>query len=381
MFHSSNSALDIGLGNVPLNNDDYLKKYNKNTPLIAPKVSPFDNFTTSFQDSFILTNEDFFQSTNEHHIYLHSRNANWLAREIDSVVNNNETFDCSFMCSDNQITGNSSICIAETYSISGTTPVTWSISPSNFATLSTSGNQVTVTPSLGAGQTTLTATISTGCGTKQIQKQITVGIPDHSISVLEYQGILPVSVCYAYTNYSFEAKAIDPNGVYPYYPYEFASTASNIWRLIYNGPYGSNTLYEPVTVGYQDSPSFAFEQAGEYTIILDIINNNCNYHSRSFVSGVTVQDYWFGYTVSPNPSSENITIQSASNSTDKAAKKALEIQEVELVSKMGTVSYKQKFNKGLTTVNISVNALPDDLYVLRIFDGKTWHSHKVLIQH
>ncbi|MBP7319170.1 MAG: hypothetical protein KA980_13280, partial [Flavobacterium sp.] len=59
----------------------------------------------------------------------------------------------------------------------------------------------------------------------------------------------------------------------------------------------------------------------------------------------------------------------------------LEIQEVELVSKMGTVSYKQKFNKGLTTVNISVNALPDDLYVLRIFDGKTWHSHKVLIQH
>ena len=232
MFHSSNSALDIGLGNVPLNNDDYLKKYNKNTPLIAPKVSPFDNFTTSFQDSFILTNEDFFQSTNEHHIYLHSRNANWLAREIDSVVNNNETFDCSFMCSDNQITGNSSICIAETYSISGTTPVTWSISPSNFATLSTSGNQVTVTPSLGAGQTTLTATISTGCGTKQIQKQISAGIPDHSISVLEYQGILPVSVCYAYTNYSFEAKAIAPNGVYPYYPYEFASTELLFFLLL-----------------------------------------------------------------------------------------------------------------------------------------------------
>ena len=88
MFHSSNSALDIGLGNVPLNNDDYLKKYNKNTPLIAPKVSPFDNFTTSFQDSFTLNNEDFFQSTNEHHIYLHLRNANWLAREIDNIVNN-----------------------------------------------------------------------------------------------------------------------------------------------------------------------------------------------------------------------------------------------------------------------------------------------------
>ena len=177
MFHSSNSALDIGLGNVPLNNDDYLKKYNKNTPLIAPKVSPFDNFTTSFQDSFTLNNEDFFQSTNEHHIYLHLRNANWLAREIDNVVNNNAIFDCSYMCSDTQITGNSSICSTETYSISGTTPVTWSISPSDFATLTASGNQVTVMPSLGPGQATLTATISTECGTKQMQKQISAGIP------------------------------------------------------------------------------------------------------------------------------------------------------------------------------------------------------------
>ena len=281
------------------------------------------------------------------------------------------------------ISGPDQFCNTATYTITNLQGqnVTWSISPSNFATLTTSDNQVIVTPALGAGPATLTATINTGYGIQQVQKQVIVGIPDHSISVLEYQGILPVSVCYAYTNYSFEAKAFDPNGVYPYYPYEFASTASYIWRVIYNNPYGNNTMYELGTFGYQDIPSFAFEQTGEYTIILDIINSNCTYHSRSFTRGVTVQDYWFGYTVSPNPSSENITIQSASNSTDKAAKKALEIQEVELVSKMGTVSYKQKFNKGLTTVNISVNALPDDLYVLRIFDGKTWHSHKVLIQH
>ena len=197
---------------------------------------------------------------------------------------------------------------------------------------------------------------------------------------MEYQGILPVSVCYAYTKYSFEAKAIDPNGVYPYYTYEFASTASYIWRVIHNDPYGSNTIYELGTYGYQDNPSFAFEQAGEYTLTLDIINNNCNYHIRSFVRGVTVQD-WFGYTVSPNPSSDNITIESATNSTAKETKKALEIREVELADKMGIVRHRQKFTGGVTTANLSVNTLPNDLYILRIFDGKMWHSHKVLIQH
>lgn len=283
-----------------------------------------------------------------------------------------------------EISGNNQLCTTETYTVpnlSQNQNTTWSISTSNFATLTTNGNQVTVTPSLGAGQLTLTATISTECGTKQIQKQITVGIPDHSISVLEYQGILPVSVFYPNTNYSFEAKAIDPNSDYPYYPYEFASTASYIWRIIHKGSWGNDTIYNLGTYGYQDNPSFFFEEPGEYEIVLDIINNNCNYHIRSFVSAITVQNYGFGYTVTPNPSSDNITIQPATNSTSKVITKPLEIREVELVDIMGTVRHKQKFTKGTTTANLSVSTLPNDLYVLRIFDGKTWHSLKVLIQH
>ena len=67
-----------------------------------------------------------------------------------------------------EISGPDQFCTTATYTspnLSQGQNVTWSISPSNFATLTTSGNQVTVTPSLGDGQATLTATISTGCGT------------------------------------------------------------------------------------------------------------------------------------------------------------------------------------------------------------------------
>ena len=280
------------------------------------------------------------------------------------------------------ISGPDQFCATATYTIPNLSlgqNVTWSIAPSNISLIAVSNNQVTVTPSQGTGLATLTATINSDCGTKQVQKLIIVGIPDHLLNVLEYQGILQESVFYSNWSYSFETKAIDPNGLSPHYLYDFASTASYIWRIIYKGAYGNDTIYNLGTHGSQDNASFYFDLIGTYDIVLDIINNNCS-QSRSFTRTITVQDT-FGYIVSPNPSSNNITIQPLSSSTNKTTAKPVEIQEVELVNKMGVVSYRQKFNKGSTTAILSVNALPNDLYVLRIFDGKIWHSHKVLVQH
>lgn len=280
------------------------------------------------------------------------------------------------------ISGPDQFCATATYTIPNLSlgqNVTWSIAPSNISLIAVSNNQVTVTPSQGTGLATLTATINSDCGTKQVQKLIIVGIPDHLLNVLEYQGILQESVFYSNWSYSFETKAIDPNGLSLYYLYDFASTASYIWRIIYKGAYGNDTIYNLGTYGSQDNASFYFDLIGTYDIVLDIINNNCS-QSRSFTRTITVQDT-FGYIVSPNPSSNNITIQPLSSSTNKTTAKPVEIQEVELVNKMGVVSYRQKFNKGSTTAILSVNALPNDLYVLRIFDGKIWHSHKVLVQH
>lgn len=115
---------------------------------------------------------------------------------------------------------------------------------------------------------------------------------------------------------------------------------------------------------------------------MDIINNSCAYHSRSFTHHFTVQDWWGYYSVSPNPSSNNIKI--APNTTSRTSKtsiKPLQVQAVEIVDKMGIIKYRQKFGKGLTTVNITVNQLSNDVYTLRIFDGLKWHSHKIIIQH
>lgn len=287
------------------------------------------------------------------------------------------------------MSGDNNFCNTGTYTLNGVLPganITWSISPSNSANLTATGNQVTVTPNWAAGQVTLTATLTNMCGTTstQVQKQITIGVPDHLLDVLEYQGVMPVNDYYSQTSYSFGARATEPYPYYPYYTetsYQFAGTASYVWRIIKYDAYGGSVIYNLGTYGYGYNPDFYFDQAGEYDIVLDIINNSCAYHSRYFTRRITVQNWWGYYSVSPNPSSGNIKIAPNNNLVSKTNAKPLEVQAVEIVDKMGAVRHRQKFGSGLTSVNISVSALPNDVYTLRIFDGKSWHSQKIIIQH
>lgn len=82
------SALDVGSGNVVLNNNDYFRPYNAVNPPTGNRTIPFDNFTSSFNTS----------GTNESHISFNRRNGNWLATELDDNPLNQEIFDCSFSC-------------------------------------------------------------------------------------------------------------------------------------------------------------------------------------------------------------------------------------------------------------------------------------------
>ena len=164
-------------------------------------------------------------------------------------------------------------------------------------------------------------------------------------------------------------------------PYQNAGTASYIWRVIKYDAYGGSIMYNLGTYSYGVNPSYYFEEPGEYDIVLDIINNSCNYHSRYFTRRITVQNQWSYYSVSPNPGSDNIKIAPNSNTVSKTKIIPLEIQAIEIVDKMGSIKYRQKFNKGLTTVNVAVNQLPNDIYTLRIFDGQKWHLHRLFIQH
>ncbi|WP_019037537.1 T9SS type A sorting domain-containing protein [Psychroflexus tropicus] len=151
------SALDVGGGSTTLNNNDYTRFYTAANPPIGNKEIPFDNFTTSFDSSGL----------NETHISFNRRNGDWLAAELDE---NNEVFDCSFVCSDINITAPSLLCTSGTFSVTaGADSVIWSVSPSNSGVAISSGqgtNEATLTLTGGySGQVTITANLISGdCG-------------------------------------------------------------------------------------------------------------------------------------------------------------------------------------------------------------------------
>lgn len=198
-FIPTTSALDIGKGNIVLNDDDYLKKYTANIALIAPKTTPFANYTTSFNTNGI----------NERHISFNTRNGDWLATELDTNEFNNQIFDCTYICADDAITGNNMFCTTATYSVLNlATTYEWSISSGqNLATITAGNNtnQITLTatnPSL-FGYVTINLNYgSERCGTRTIQKIVYVGKP-------LYNGFIPIDGSYSWVPRGYSAN----NGV------------------------------------------------------------------------------------------------------------------------------------------------------------------------
>ncbi len=86
------------------------------------------------------------------------------------------------------------------------------------------------------------------------------------------------------------------------------------------------------------------------------------------------------YRISPIPAKNILKIEQI----DSISKKVLSqtsIRLIEIVDKMGIVFIKKEFTKGtLNGIIIPVERLRNDVYTVRIFDGKLWKSIKIIIQ-
>ncbi|MFS4483929.1 T9SS C-terminal target domain-containing protein [Hyunsoonleella sp. 2307UL5-6] len=134
------SALDVGGGTTTLSDSDYFKTYGAANPPTGNLSIPFHNFITAYLNN---------NSDNEEHISFNFRNGDWLATELDTIVNNEEVFDCSVFCSTNTsiIQGPDSICTSGTYTLnSGNYSLFWTVtSGQHLVSLSSNDNSVIVT--------------------------------------------------------------------------------------------------------------------------------------------------------------------------------------------------------------------------------------------
>lgn len=176
-FIPTASSLDIGKGSTPINDADYRKSYVGALPPAAPKNSGFQNFVTDF-------NRNNPASSNSQHISFTTRNGNWLAAELAALATQNPVTprsNCSFICSDAQITGSADLCSTNVYTVPNSAQTyNWFVSQgANLVALSANG-----TPSVSlqllspraTGQIILNLYMeSADCGGRTLSKTINVG--------------------------------------------------------------------------------------------------------------------------------------------------------------------------------------------------------------
>lgn len=176
-FIPTASALDIGKGSTALNDADYRKSYVGALTPSAPKDTPFQNFVTSFNKSNPA-------SGNALHITFDERNGNWLSTELAALSNTAivpAKANCSFICSDTQITGEGTLCNTGIYSVPNSAQsYNWFITQGADLVSLTGSNTNAVTLKLlnpkSTGTVILSLYISTSdCGSNTLTKSISVG--------------------------------------------------------------------------------------------------------------------------------------------------------------------------------------------------------------
>jgi hypothetical protein len=253
------------------------------------------------------------------------------------------------------IIGDAEVCTTSNAYTVSTLPssysVSWSITPSNIASVNSSTGVVTRT---GDGWATLKATFSNGCFTDSLSKQIHIG-------TLE----APTQMYFNGTSYNASS--------YPCLPklteYEITidpiyGASSYYWSiggtgLIYVGGQGTNTIN--VIIGSSTGTSLTFAVQPE---------NACGRGSGLTINGeVCGTGSEEAFRVSPNPATSNIQIQSID-------KKTL-IKEIRIVDKMSFVRKQLKYSVENTSISLYVGDLASDIYYIQIFDGKKWTTKAI----
>ena len=328
-FIPTTSALDIGKGNVPLNDSDFKMAYVGATPPIAPKNSPFANFSTDFEKF----NPN---ASNKTHISFNSRNGEWLAKELNIAP---ITTNCSYMCASTQITGADLICTSATYTApSGGTFNNWTI---------TQGSSLVTLTGNGTPNVTLSLTMGDGgakCGNITLTKTIWVGKPSVNLEYY-YFDIQPVksTLC---------AVSSDPNVTF---------AQQGITNVTFTGFANYNTTCIRTTNPWCVEANIT-NVCGTTTVTYEcgfrMANANTNY-----------------YTIYPNPSNDivNIEIRDVNNIPEKG-----ETVSGELFDMMGQLKSKVEISNNKAT--FSVKGLNKGIYVLKIYINNQVESHQIAVE-
>ena len=403
-FIHTTSALDIGGGNTALSNTEYLARYIGSAPPASPFNTPFQNFTTAFNNPpLVITRRrpDFsiiYQITStgdQPHEGLFIRSANWLANEINNTP---VTTNCSYLCSGNTnvINGAASICgSAQTYTLNGVPSnaiVTWSVTPAGIVNINPTGpstNQTTTLTPIGSGAITLKVDLVSECGINSYTKTIVVGLPDWSKLSIVSQGPtvcpnVPVGFGARYDGNCTNFLAMGITNV-------LWSVSPSPTQIVYNA--GTSGCGEANNSGV--TIKFPGQSTSYYVNVRVSATNVCgtSFQSDAYLVQVKSTSMCGGggpqFVVSPNPSSGNVTVASAASASaatsESTALKSTgspgenKIYEIKVTDVQGAIKKSYKHPLGTTSVNLDLSSLKNGTYFIQTYNNSIWESHQFIM--
>ncbi len=133
---------------------------------------------------------------------------------------------------------------------------------------------------------------------------------------------------------------------------------------------------------YVGGSTYGFYHSGDPSVTLNVKYQNACGTSSPLTYPATFYTPCGGYSfsVSPNPARDFLQIE-LSNLKPMSLLHKPKIQLIEIIDKVGLIVYRNKYGNETKKVTVFIGNLKNDIYTLRIFDGKEWSSSKVSIQH
>lgn len=290
---------------------------------------------------------------NEQHVFVSATGSQWFENEVRCDVASLPTFLNPAM------TGNSTLCSTEIYSITSCKPginITWTATPAGIVSISGSGSQVTVTK-ISNGRVILVATVSS-CNnnySQTVSKTIDVGTV--APTYIEHNSNDLCQEYHVSTNYF-------PDNTYT-------------WSF-FKQPYGGN-LQEFPNSGSTKRLNLN-QGSGTYNIGVTT-TNTCGTGSIYFIS-VDVDCDGGGHRimVTPNPAKTTITVSYNPNEKKSNPASQPEIREMKIMDRSGNIHRQYKFGAGIKSASVSIAGLKPEVYILGVFDGEKWINSKFIVE-
>ena len=289
--------------------------------------------------------------------------------------------------SNSDITSNDNFCASDNYSVTNmplNSTVQWSATPSGIATPNSPNSPQTTVTKNGSGNVTLTATITNACGaaTLQISKLIRVGAPTAQTRTsnvfttngyatgLQECNVLTGQITPGYFNgYVDRTDAVGTS-----FTWTLLSKSSNAAVTILPNPDYQHTEIRIKPQGASAQYKLTVSNTCGSYVTYHTFNANKQCPNIQRPSDITSTDF----AISPNPTRDYVRI--SSNSQGKSSNLQDLIYGIKITDRLGVVKKTFEYKSGIVSTKVSTADLNAGVYLLSVFDGRTWKGKQLIIE-